>query len=102
MHAESHLPVIIFGIGSVPLRALFLTSVDRAVTVLRRSSIALVEGACFCALRQSASSGGANAPVSAGSVRKPRSGYRAKSGSGPMWITLASALGAPSFGIHGT
>ena len=74
MHAESHLPVMAFGIGSSPPRALALISADSLVTALRRSSIVLTETACFCALRHSASSVGASAPVSATSVRKPRSG----------------------------
>src|SRR3954470_8232138 len=74
MQADSHLPVIDFGIGSKPLRALRRTSDESWVTALRRSSIALVDGASFCAARQRASSVGVTAPVSARSVRKPRSG----------------------------
>src|SRR3954462_11831101 len=74
MHADSHLPVMLGGMGSKPPRALLLTSAEILVTALRRSSMALVEGACFCALRHSASRVGATAPVNARSVRKPRSG----------------------------
>src|SRR6267142_2434620 len=80
MHAERYLPVMAFGIGSSPPRALVLRSADTLATALRRSSICLTDGACFCALRQSASSVGATAPVSAMSVREPLDGARRLAG----------------------